>query len=841
MTVIGTSNRTEHEGNGTLTEFPYNFRVDLLAHMTVYVAGEEMVSGWSITGLGSPTGGDIIFDVAPADEVLIVFLRVVPITQGMDYEPYDPFPAESHEHALDWLTFICQQLQEELNRKYGSPPGGGEGGDFIMPEPEAGKVLAWREDELGLENQPGIGTFIELVERSEEAAATAVASSGWAFLWAQEEEDVLVNDGIHPPGYSAYHWASKAEEGGIIDIFSEDEQMMVVNIPEPRYRSLEMLHGTPGAMVKLDHQGLVPLENMPFTGNLRFIHLFEGHDRCPKFQYEIPDETPCVEPDTRNPSERVPSIDWDGGDYFVVVQCDEEPLLNQVNLINPETGLYEITDVQNGDAILWLEGDEGLAEPGWYLYPGFATDSVLAENVIFDDTMTDIKGITVQEWNQAADAVIQDKVDQSGDLMTGNLAFMNDIGLQGYLNDAVTEIAIIRLNVNNDIKIGGYADHDGDTLIAAGDQNFIRLNQSDNRLDFLQHVRMLNIQQLMWRNAEDDADIGVFIVTAANDINIGGITNQPVTALVNIRQGGTDAITISQTEITFNRAISFGSGIHIDNNQDIDWRNAEDDADINVLRVDINNDVQIGGRGSHPVTSDVLIYQGGTQAVTISDAEVLINKSIVLGSGRAISQNTSGIIVSLIYASPARDLTIGGVGAAAPDSIYLRPAAGSGIIIPNNSRIRSERVPSGTVDMLTMNSENAVYLGGVLGQNAGEDVWIRQMSTDAVRIQDDLWTFLRPVTPMRGIATELSGIEEVNLNIGDRIRMSFDSFTTIQFENTPVNGRKQFILETNGHVVDMPAGLLWEAGVTPLMNSGVWVVDLIIDDGMILASAKQYS
>ena len=33
-----------------------------------------------------------------------------------DYTPNDPFPAEEHENALDKLTFLTQQIQEEVDR-----------------------------------------------------------------------------------------------------------------------------------------------------------------------------------------------------------------------------------------------------------------------------------------------------------------------------------------------------------------------------------------------------------------------------------------------------------------------------------------------------------------------------------------------------------------------------------------------------------------------------------------------------------------------------------------------------------------------------------------------------
>jgi myosin heavy subunit len=45
-----------------------------------------------------------------------VVVRNVPLTQQTDYQANDPFPAESHEEALDKLTMLTQQLQDGLTR-----------------------------------------------------------------------------------------------------------------------------------------------------------------------------------------------------------------------------------------------------------------------------------------------------------------------------------------------------------------------------------------------------------------------------------------------------------------------------------------------------------------------------------------------------------------------------------------------------------------------------------------------------------------------------------------------------------------------------------------------------
>ena len=52
------------------------------------------------------------FVTAPASGVTVIIKRNLTLTQGTDYVANDPFPAESHEEALDRLTFITQGIQE---------------------------------------------------------------------------------------------------------------------------------------------------------------------------------------------------------------------------------------------------------------------------------------------------------------------------------------------------------------------------------------------------------------------------------------------------------------------------------------------------------------------------------------------------------------------------------------------------------------------------------------------------------------------------------------------------------------------------------------------------------
>jgi hypothetical protein len=69
-----------------------------------------------VSGVGNTGGGNITFVTAPATGETVVLLRAIPLTQATDYTPNDPFPAATHEDALDRLTFIVQDQQEELDR-----------------------------------------------------------------------------------------------------------------------------------------------------------------------------------------------------------------------------------------------------------------------------------------------------------------------------------------------------------------------------------------------------------------------------------------------------------------------------------------------------------------------------------------------------------------------------------------------------------------------------------------------------------------------------------------------------------------------------------------------------
>jgi hypothetical protein len=124
MTVSSTTVKQSYSGNGSTSAFTYSFLINSTAELTVIIrtdsTGTETVKsiGTHYNVSDSAGSGTVTFTSGniPASGETVVLLRNTNLTQTTDYVENDPFPAESHESALDKLTLQTQELQEELDR-----------------------------------------------------------------------------------------------------------------------------------------------------------------------------------------------------------------------------------------------------------------------------------------------------------------------------------------------------------------------------------------------------------------------------------------------------------------------------------------------------------------------------------------------------------------------------------------------------------------------------------------------------------------------------------------------------------------------------------------------------
>jgi hypothetical protein len=123
MTVSSQTSKVSYSGNGSTVAFTVTFYFLADSDIKVLVRsanGTEVVktlnTDYTVTGAGDPAGGTVTFVTAPISGQTVVLARSVPLTQVTDYTPNDPFPAETHERALDKLTQLSQQINEAVNR-----------------------------------------------------------------------------------------------------------------------------------------------------------------------------------------------------------------------------------------------------------------------------------------------------------------------------------------------------------------------------------------------------------------------------------------------------------------------------------------------------------------------------------------------------------------------------------------------------------------------------------------------------------------------------------------------------------------------------------------------------
>ena len=126
MTVSSTTTKNSYSGNGSNDTFAYGFKIfdddDITVIIRTDATGTETVktktTHYTVTNVGNTNGGNVVFTGGniPATGETVVLRRTSEQTQTTDYVANDPFPAATHEDALDKLTFLAQEQQEELDR-----------------------------------------------------------------------------------------------------------------------------------------------------------------------------------------------------------------------------------------------------------------------------------------------------------------------------------------------------------------------------------------------------------------------------------------------------------------------------------------------------------------------------------------------------------------------------------------------------------------------------------------------------------------------------------------------------------------------------------------------------
>lgn len=188
MAISTTDSKRQYNGNGATTSFsfPYYFFADTdlvvikTNTSTLVDTTQTLTTHYTISG--SPTGGpylsgaNVVMVTAPTSQERLTITRVLTYTQAVDYLAADPFPAETHERALDRLTMLTQQLKEELSRviKF---PASTLLSDLTFPAAVANKLIGWNAAATALENKDFVASTLVLPAFTGKAGYIVIVNS----------------------------------------------------------------------------------------------------------------------------------------------------------------------------------------------------------------------------------------------------------------------------------------------------------------------------------------------------------------------------------------------------------------------------------------------------------------------------------------------------------------------------------------------------------------------------------------------------------------------------------------------------------------------------------------
>ncbi len=96
--------------DGVQTQFIYPFPIFADEDISIYFDGAEQFSGFTIAGAGETTGGTVTFDTAPANSIVVMIERRMPLERLTDFLEGGDFSARAINNELDFLIGAIQQV-----------------------------------------------------------------------------------------------------------------------------------------------------------------------------------------------------------------------------------------------------------------------------------------------------------------------------------------------------------------------------------------------------------------------------------------------------------------------------------------------------------------------------------------------------------------------------------------------------------------------------------------------------------------------------------------------------------------------------------------------------------
>jgi len=370
MTLLTTTVSITYNGVPPQDTFVFNFRVDQKEDLNVIFDGVTQSQGdWEfgdpIHDPGNPAGGTVVLNDPLIAATVVTLARLVPPTQEVDYQPFDAFPAETHEGALDKITMLIQQGDDATKRSIRFPLG-----DKTTPTTPSVAVRANKYLKFNPDGSVGVVDAVPLDDAVATITIRQDGSSGSPVMLGIDASDA--------------------------------------NNPELFVQPTNVQNG----LVQLV-DGKIPPEVFTVQG-VNTLGAFRGDDECPKNE-DIVGTPPYVctpGADYRSPTELFGGP-FNNGDIYVITMGEagdpSPPLSGSINMqADDQTDTTSPIAVEKGDGILYLErqtqpnGHE--IYEGWYHWPRL-TEVGDASDIVFDDAALDyFLGANVQAAISAGDS-----------------------------------------------------------------------------------------------------------------------------------------------------------------------------------------------------------------------------------------------------------------------------------------------------------------------------------------------------------------------------------------------------------------------------------------------------
>ena len=164
MTVTALPSRNEYTAAAGQTIFNFTFLIFEDTDLNVYVTpsgqdaedSTDIVTGYTVAGLGNPSGGSITLSVGASIGDLVTIVSDIPENRTTDYQNSGDFLPDTVNDDFDKTVALIKQQDDSTSRTLSFQQSEQNAASLVLPGPKAGYFLQWRGDLLGMQNVASI-------------------------------------------------------------------------------------------------------------------------------------------------------------------------------------------------------------------------------------------------------------------------------------------------------------------------------------------------------------------------------------------------------------------------------------------------------------------------------------------------------------------------------------------------------------------------------------------------------------------------------------------------------------------------------------------------------------